>query len=184
MTPQHENSNWGLIQTDFTPADADTEPLRKNKKCWAMANYSRFIRPGARVIATDDPQTLAAVRPGGEGLVLVHTNATSEARELTLNLDGFRTAADGAVERWTTDATRNLERTADAAGPSPASPSVWPTPRSAPGPVPDAVRPYGPGAPHGVRGRRLRWCRVAGPARARRGSAADRATSSGPERSR
>ncbi|MET9674545.1 RICIN domain-containing protein [Streptomyces sp. NPDC006482] len=114
MTPSRENSNWGLIQTDFTPEDAATEPLRKNKKYWAMANYSRFVRPGARVMNTDDPQTLAAVRPEG-GVVVVHTNPSGEAREVTLNLDGFQTAADGPVERWTTDADKNLQREGDAA---------------------------------------------------------------------
>uniref|UniRef100_A0AAU2VZM3 RICIN domain-containing protein n=1 Tax=Streptomyces sp. NBC_00008 TaxID=2903610 RepID=A0AAU2VZM3_9ACTN len=114
MTPAHENSNWGLIQTDFTPEDAATEPLRKNKKYWAMANYSRFVRPGARIMNTDDPQTLAAVRPDG-GVVVVHTNTTDEEREVTLDLDGFETAADGPVERWTTDATKDLRRDADAA---------------------------------------------------------------------
>ncbi|WP_328697722.1 glycoside hydrolase [Streptomyces sp. NBC_00342] len=114
MTPAHENSNWGLIQTDFTPDDAATEPLRKNKKYWAMANYSRFVRPGARIMNTDDPQTLAAVRPDG-GVVVVHTNTTDEEREVTLDLDGFETAADGPVERWTTDATKDLRRDPDAA---------------------------------------------------------------------
>ncbi|MEV8590744.1 RICIN domain-containing protein [Streptomyces sp. NPDC051180] len=114
MTPGRENSNWGLIQTDFTPADAATEPLRKNKKFWAMAHYSRFVRPGARVLNTDDPQTLAAVRPGG-GVVVVHTNPTGEEREVTLNLDGFGTVTNGAVERWTTDGTKNLRRETDAA---------------------------------------------------------------------
>ncbi|MFJ6433388.1 RICIN domain-containing protein [Streptomyces sp. NPDC091416] len=115
MTPGHENSNWGLIQTDFTPENAATEPLRKNKKYWAMANYSRFVRPGARIVDTDDPQTLAAVRPGGDGVVVVHTNPTGQARELSLNLDGFRTSANGPVERWTTDSTRDLQRDSDAA---------------------------------------------------------------------
>ncbi|MFE7620122.1 glycoside hydrolase, partial [Streptomyces sp. NPDC057496] len=115
MTPDHENSNWGLIQTDFTPEDAATEPLRRNKKYWAMANYSRFVRPGSRIVNTDDPQTLAAVRPGGKGVVVVHTNPTGDEREVTLDLGGFRTAPDGPVERWTTDTTRNLHRDGDAA---------------------------------------------------------------------
>ncbi|GAA3088460.1 RICIN domain-containing protein [Streptomyces roseofulvus] len=115
MTPGRENSNWGLIQTDFTPEDPATEPLRTNKKYWAMAQYSRFVRPGARIMATDDPETLAAVRPGGAGVVVVHTNPTGVPRDVTLNLDGFATAADGPVERWTTDAGKNLLREADAA---------------------------------------------------------------------
>ncbi|MFI9152277.1 RICIN domain-containing protein [Streptomyces sp. NPDC053367] len=117
MTPAHENSNWGLIQTDFTPEDAATEPLRRNKKYWAMAQYSRFVRPGARVIATDDPDTLAALRPDG-GVVVVHTNPTGTARDVTLDLDGFATTT-GAVQRYTTDATRNVERGGDLqAGPT------------------------------------------------------------------
>ncbi|MEU8892840.1 glycoside hydrolase [Streptomyces sp. NPDC048442] len=115
MTPAHENSNWGLIQTDFTPADAATEPLRKNKKYWAMANYSRFVRPGARVINTDDPHTLAALRPQGRGTVVVHTNPTGEEQELILDLGGFGSVGSGPVERYTTDATRNLQRESDVA---------------------------------------------------------------------
>ncbi|MFE2523230.1 glycoside hydrolase [Streptomyces sp. NPDC059382] len=113
MSPAHENSNWGLIQTDFTPADAAREPLRKNKKYWAMAQYSRFIRPGARVITTDDTDTLAAIRPGGQGAVVVHTNATGSPRTVTLDLSGFRTVSPSPVQRYTTDATRNVHREAD-----------------------------------------------------------------------
>ena len=114
MTPAHENSNWGLIQTDFTPADAATEPLRKNKKYWAMAQYSRFVRPGDRVINTDDPHTLAALRPGGAGTVVVHTNPTGEEQELTLDLAGFDRVG-GPVQRYTTDSTANLRRGSDLA---------------------------------------------------------------------
>ncbi|MGW7141085.1 glycoside hydrolase [Streptomyces xanthophaeus] len=113
MTPDHENSNWGLIQADFTPADAAREPLRKNKKYWAMAQYSRFIRPGARVITTDDADTLAAVRPGGRGAVVVHTNPTSAARTVAVDLSAFRSVSPAPVERYTTDATRNVQRGAD-----------------------------------------------------------------------
>ncbi|MGW0465260.1 glycoside hydrolase [Streptomyces sp. NPDC003027] len=113
MTPDRENSNWGLIQTDFTPADAATEPIRKNKKYWAMAQYSRFVRPGARVINTDDPHTLAALRPGGQGAVVVHTNPTTANREITLDLNGFQSVSGAPVQRYTTDASRNLQREDD-----------------------------------------------------------------------
>ncbi|TXS39126.1 RICIN domain-containing protein [Streptomyces sp. OR43] len=97
MTPGHENSNWGLIQTDFTPENAATEPLRKNKKYWAMANYSRFVRPGARIVDTDDPQTLAAVRPGGDGVVVVPVatvNGTSAPVQRT-------SAPADTAQQWT-----------------------------------------------------------------------------------
>lgn len=113
MSPGHENSNWGLIQTDFTPRDAAREPLRKNKKYWAMANYSRFIRPGARVINTDDATTTAALRPGGRGAVVVHTNPTDTDRDVTVDLGGFAKVGPGPAERYTTDPTKNVRRERD-----------------------------------------------------------------------
>ncbi|MEE1816708.1 MULTISPECIES: RICIN domain-containing protein [unclassified Streptomyces] len=113
MTPGRENSNWGLIQADFTPADAATEPLRKNKKYWAMANYTRFVRPGARVINTDNADTFAALRPAGQGAVVVHTNPTGAPQRLTLNLAGFQNVGTGAVQRYTTDGTKNVQRESD-----------------------------------------------------------------------
>ncbi|GHA77542.1 RICIN domain-containing protein [Streptomyces termitum] len=115
MTPGRENSNWGLIQTDFTPQDAATEPLRKNKKYWALANYTKFVRPGARVINTDNADTFAALRPAGQGAVVVHTNPTGEPQRLTLNLGGFQTVGTGPVQRYTTDGTKNLHRESDLA---------------------------------------------------------------------
>ncbi|GAA4836935.1 RICIN domain-containing protein [Kitasatospora terrestris] len=114
MTPAHENSNWGLIQVDLTPADPAAEPIRKNKKYWAMANYSRFIRPGARVIATDSADTVAALRPGGTGAVAVYTNTGGEARTVTLDLAGFSTVDTAVpVQQWTTDGGKNLQREGD-----------------------------------------------------------------------
>ncbi|MET8543661.1 RICIN domain-containing protein [Kitasatospora sp. NPDC004799] len=114
MTPAHENSNWGLIQVDLTSADPAHEPVRKNKKYWAMANYSRFVRPGARVIGTDSANTLAALRPGGTGAVAVYTNATGAAQTVTLDLAGFQSVDTSVpVQQYTTDAARNVQRGAD-----------------------------------------------------------------------
>ncbi|MGW6912923.1 RICIN domain-containing protein [Kitasatospora sp. NPDC054939] len=114
MTPAHENSNWGLIQVDLTPDDPAVEPIRKNRKYWAMANYTKFVRPGARMIGTDSGDTLAALRPEGAGTVVVHTNPTGTAQTLTLDLAGFqRTGAGTPVERWTTDGTKDVRREAD-----------------------------------------------------------------------
>ncbi|MFG2823486.1 RICIN domain-containing protein [Kitasatospora sp. NPDC048365] len=114
MTPGHENSNWGLIQVDLTPADPAAEPIRKNKKYWAMANYSRFVRPGARVIATDSADTVAALRPGGTGAVAVYTNTGGAPQTVTLDLAGFQSVDTSVpVQQWTTDADKNLQREAD-----------------------------------------------------------------------
>ncbi|MEV4616684.1 RICIN domain-containing protein [Kitasatospora sp. NPDC049258] len=114
MTPGHENSNWGLIQADLASTDPALEPLRLNKKYWAMANYSRFIRPGARVIGSDSTSTLAALRPGGTGAVAVYTNSTGADQTVTLDLGGFQNVDTATpVQRYTTDAGKNLTRDGD-----------------------------------------------------------------------
>lgn len=114
MTPGHEDSNWGLIQTDLASTHPATEPLRLNKKYWAMANYSRFIRPGARVVGSDDPDALAALRPGGTGAVVVYTNPTGADRTVTFDLGGFQNVDTAVpVERYTTDAGKNVQREGD-----------------------------------------------------------------------
>ncbi|MFI8086549.1 RICIN domain-containing protein [Kitasatospora sp. NPDC086009] len=114
MTPAHENANWGLVQVDFTSTNPGAEPIRKNKKYWAMANYSRFIRPGARVITTDSANALAALRPGGTGTVAVYTNPTGAPQSVTLDLAAFQSVSTTTpVERYTTDAGKNLERDGD-----------------------------------------------------------------------
>ncbi|OKI26889.1 RICIN domain-containing protein [Streptomyces sp. CB03911] len=114
MTPGHENSNWGLIQTALTSTDPAAEPLRLNKKYWAMGNYSRFIRPGAQVIGTDSTNTLAALRPGGTGAVAVYTNSTGSDQTVTLDLGAFQSVDTATpVQRWTTDAGKNLQRDGD-----------------------------------------------------------------------
>ncbi|MFC3996490.1 glycoside hydrolase [Nocardiopsis sediminis] len=110
MRPDRENMNWGLIQVDFTPEDAATEPIRMNKKYYAMGNYSRFIEPGAHVIADDDPDTVAATGRAPGRVVVVHTNPSGAARDIDVDLGGFASVAGGATATpHTTSASRNLE---------------------------------------------------------------------------
>ncbi|RKE05139.1 RICIN domain-containing protein [Streptomyces sp. TLI_171] len=114
MTPGREDSNWGLVQVDLNSTDPANEPLRRNKKYWAMANYSRFVRPGARVIASDSTDTLAALRPNGAGAVAVYTNSSATARTVTFDLAGFQSVdASAPVQQWTTDGGKDLVRGVD-----------------------------------------------------------------------
>ncbi|KQV09941.1 MULTISPECIES: RICIN domain-containing protein [unclassified Kitasatospora] len=114
MMPGQEDANWGLIQVDLSTTAPAAEPLRRNKKYWAMANYSRHIRPGARVINTDSADTVAALRPGGAGAVAVYTNTTGAAQTVTFDLAAFQNVDTATpVQRYTTDAGKNAEREAD-----------------------------------------------------------------------
>lgn len=74
-----------------------------------MGQYSRFIRPGAVLIANDDPNTLTATDPRTKSLVLVVTNSRDTVRQVTFDLSHFvrlGTQAAGtrtsATQTWAT----------------------------------------------------------------------------------
>lgn len=89
MNADNENMNWGLIHVDFDPEDFDTLEWHKNKKYYAMGNYSKFIRPGYQFINSDNRDTLAAINTDSETLVLVYTNHSNEEKALEFDLRGF-----------------------------------------------------------------------------------------------
>lgn len=108
-----EDQNWGLIQVDFDAADPAREPIRRNQKYWVMAQFSRFIRPGAQLIKTRTDtggmDTVAALGPEPDRLVVVHVNGQADPALLRLDLSGFPRLAPGAALRcWSTAPGRHL----------------------------------------------------------------------------
>jgi O-glycosyl hydrolase len=77
-------SNWGLIKADLTQQPAGPQDLHVTSKYWAMAQFSRFIRPGYRLVFVDDVDTVGALSPNGQELVLVHVNGGLSARRLVV----------------------------------------------------------------------------------------------------
>ncbi|MFC7622539.1 glycoside hydrolase [Microlunatus sp. GCM10028923] len=109
-----ENQNWGLIQVDFAAADPAREPIRRNLKYWVMAQFSRFIRPGAQLITTRTDSggmdTVAALGPEPDRLVVVHVNGHADPALLRLDLSGFPRLPSGgaAIRCWSTAPGRHL----------------------------------------------------------------------------
>lgn len=93
-------SNWGLLKADLRSPARGPHPVHITRKYWAMAQFSRYIRPGYRLIPIDDPDTAAALSADGRTLVLVNVNAGIVPRRLDPP-PGWR--GDAVV----TDATRN-----------------------------------------------------------------------------
>lgn len=92
-----DGGGWGLIDTDFSK-----EALGEvNPKFFVMAQYSRHIRPGMRIIESGSPDTVAAHDPAQGRLALVILN-DGPARTATFNLSRFGTAR-AAVARWVTE---------------------------------------------------------------------------------
>jgi len=83
-------SNWGFWDMDLNGGGhtAVTHP-----KLYVMANYSRFIRPGARFIEVGDDHTLAAMK--GNDLILVVTRK-GEGGKTTFDLSKFKSVGKDA----------------------------------------------------------------------------------------
>jgi O-glycosyl hydrolase len=107
-----KGSNWGLIKADLRAPSTAPHPLHVTLKYWAMAQFSRFIRPGYRLISVDDMDTVGALSPDGRRMALVHVNGGPLTRLLSVALPGWTTEAV-----IVTDATRHAQRVAAIAAP-------------------------------------------------------------------
>ncbi|WP_395576475.1 glycoside hydrolase [Streptomyces sp. BK79] len=111
-----EGGNWGSIQLPFSCTAEDTLetcPIRTNTKFDTARNFTRFIKPGDRLIRTDDTSSAAAVTRDGKGASLVHVNRTTAPRTVTVDLSKFRDVRRGAtVTPVVTSADGKLERRA------------------------------------------------------------------------
>lgn len=70
------NNNWGFIHADFAAQDS----YELTKQYYGMAQFTKFIRPGATIIPTDDGRTLAAYDKTSQRLVLVIRNELSAGK--------------------------------------------------------------------------------------------------------
>ncbi len=97
-------SNWGVVKMDLTATAPGPEAIRITRKYWAMANFSRYVRPGYRLLPVDDPDSVAALSPDATTLVVVHVNGGLLSRRVTLApaARGYR-----LTQRIVTDARRN-----------------------------------------------------------------------------
>ncbi len=83
-----KGSNWGIVKADLMgPAD-QPHAIHVTGKYWAMAQFSRYIRPGDRLVPVDDMDTVGALSPDGRRLVLVHVNAGLSPRPLSVTVPG------------------------------------------------------------------------------------------------
>ena len=95
-------SNWGLIKMDLAAPTAAPHPIHITRKYWAMANFSRYVRPGYRLVPIDDIDSIAAASSDGATLVVVHVNPGIVRRDLSLATKGYRLS-----ETIVTDATHD-----------------------------------------------------------------------------
>ncbi|MEV2232740.1 glycoside hydrolase [Streptomyces phaeochromogenes] len=117
MKPGGESAkggNWGSIQLPFNCTSKDTLkscPIYTNTKFDTARNFTHYIKPGDRLIKTDDTSSAAAVSKKGNGATVVHVNSTTDARAVTVDLSKFGKVSRGAtVTPVVTSADGKLER--------------------------------------------------------------------------
>lgn len=106
------NNNWGFIHSDFSGG----ESYEITKQYYAMANFSRFILPGSRILPTDDGRSVAAYLEEKQQLTVVVRNEQAE-KELIYDLTPFefevstakvyRTTAAGNLKEGEAELRRN-----------------------------------------------------------------------------
>ena len=84
-----DGGGWGLVAN--RPGDRE-QSARLTRKFHVMAQFSRFIRPGSRILAADDEDSLAAYDPARKQLVIVTVNDGYFSRAVTFRFNGVSTS--------------------------------------------------------------------------------------------
>ncbi|KAL3673561.1 hypothetical protein V7S43_001266 [Phytophthora oleae] len=93
-----DGGGWGLINSAPGNMTIDTP----NPKYYALAQYSRHIRPGMTILSTDDLNTVMAYDATSKLLVLATVNSGDAASKVTYNLASFKSVA-GPISAWMTE---------------------------------------------------------------------------------
>lgn len=94
MAPQDgwAGGNWGSIQVPFDCTASDTLEtcqIRTNQKFNTIRNFTHYIKPGDRIVKTNDTHTVAAIREAERSASVVYTNQTSSATDVVVDLSLF-----------------------------------------------------------------------------------------------
>ncbi len=100
-----DGGGWGLLSKNLNKTGDFGYAL--NEKYWVLAQYSRFIRPGFRLVGVDDDNSLVAYLPAKGTLVIVTTNSGPAAAQVTYDLSRFRHLPPTA-RAYRTSATESL----------------------------------------------------------------------------
>lgn len=98
------NNNWGFIHANFI----GDEHYELTKQYYAMAQFSKYIRPGSLIAPTTDDQTLAAYDPEAKQLSIIIRNGWID-RKMVIDLTPYR-IENAQAEAYRTSSTENLQQ--------------------------------------------------------------------------
>jgi galactan endo-1,6-beta-galactosidase len=97
-------AGWGVIKYDGSTLQAGAI----ERKYYVLAQFSRHIRPGMKILDTGVSNAVAAYDSSAKRLVIVALNTSTSAQTLTFDLSRFTTVTGGSggvVPRWNTVTT-------------------------------------------------------------------------------
>jgi len=97
---------WALI--DYNPDTLQAGAVQK--KLYVLAQFTRHIRPGMRIISASTGNAAVAYDPAARRLVLVGVNTATSAQTITFDLTRFTTLPTGLLTRWSTSTTTGSDR--------------------------------------------------------------------------
>lgn len=98
---------WGFFKNVLN--NTQTTSYTVNQKYYVMGNYSKFIRPGYKIIGMSDANTLAAYDAASGKVVLVTTNSESTDTTVTYDLSRF-TNTGASAQVYRTSSTEKLQQ--------------------------------------------------------------------------
>lgn len=86
--PDTEKGYWGLAV-----ADHDNNKIILTKKYYAFGQFSRYIRPGSKILASSD-NTMTALDEKNDRLVIVAVNTSGNSKDINVDLSQFSQIGD------------------------------------------------------------------------------------------
>ncbi|MGZ3145766.1 glycoside hydrolase [Lentzea chajnantorensis] len=97
---------WALISYDPVTLEAGAV----QNKLHVLAQFTRHIRPGMRIVSASTGNAATAYDPVARRLVLVCVNTATSAQTTTFDLTRFTTLPTGQLTRWSTSTTSGSDR--------------------------------------------------------------------------
>lgn len=99
------NANWGLIHAYWS--GPNVEKYYVTKQYYAVAQFSKFIRPGYKIIDANNSNVVSAYDAKSQTLVLVARNTSQNSSDFLFDLSKFN-STNASVKAYRTSANENL----------------------------------------------------------------------------
>jgi galactan endo-1,6-beta-galactosidase len=109
VEPDSKVYGWGLLNANYVDTHDQSKPdeytslVRVNRKFWVFGEFTRYIRPGYRIIGIGDANSVAAYDPALHKLVVVTVTGDTE-QTMKYDLSMFKTIGETAQVIATTTA--------------------------------------------------------------------------------